>query len=134
MSDEKSRDQRLAEHEAKQKARADEEKKRRELVEDLEMRFDAELDGPRGKAFEIIETADGPIVVAPLEQMVTFKKFSESKKTSADIENFVRPHVKHPAAIDYMRMIDSRPVYAVRCANALFTLYGGKSDEEAGKF
>src|SRR5690348_7320700 len=120
MSDDKTREQKRAEFEQKQKDRADAEQKRRDLVEDLDMRFDDELGGARGKAFEIVETPDGPIVVAPLGQMVTFKKFSDSKKLTADIENFVLPHVKHPDAKTYLDMIGKRPVYAVRCANALF--------------
>lgn len=131
--EEKTREQRLAEHQAKQAARAEEKRKRQELVEDLEMRFDEELGGARGREFEIVETEDGPIVVV-LGPEVLFKKFSDSKKTQVDVENFVRPLVKYPDGATYAGMVAKRSAYAIRCANALCTLYGVKSEDESGKY
>jgi hypothetical protein len=133
MSDQaKTREQRVAEFEARKKARAEEEKAASTLIEDLEMKFDEEL-GARGKEFEIVETQDGPIVLA-LGTQVAFKKFNDSKKSQGDCENFVRPCVKFPDAGKVMAMFDKRPVYAVRCANALATLYGMKTEDENGKY
>lgn len=133
MSEEKTREQRLAEFNAAKSARDTAEAKRlREEVEDVEMKFDAEM-GPRGREWDLIETQDGPIVVV-LGSQVTFKKFSESKKTQIDVENFVRPLVKYPDAAKYMAIVEKRPAYAVRAANALCTLYGVKSEDEDGKF
>lgn len=134
MSDEpKTRDQKIAEFQAaKAEREAADAKRLREEVEDLEMRFDAEL-GPRGQDWEIVETPDGAIVVA-IGTVVAWKKFSESKMTMLDVENFVRPLVKYPEAARYMALVDKRPAYAVRCANALATLYGAKGDQTTGKF
>lgn len=132
MSDEKTNEQRRAEFEARKKALADEEKAFSDLVEDLEMKFDEEF-GPRGKEFEIVETKEGPIVVV-LGAQVTFKKFSDSKKSQGDCETFVRACAKYPDAGKLMALFDKRPVYAVRCANALSTLYGMKSEAENGKY
>ena len=132
-TEEKSREDKLAEFQRmKDKRIADEARRLREEVEDVEMRFDTEL-GPRGKEWDIVETQDGPIVVV-LGAQLMFKKFSDSKKTQIDVENFVRPLVKYPDAAKYMALVDKRPAYAVRCANALCTLYGVKSEEDDGKF
>lgn len=132
MSEEKTREQRIAEFEARKKQRLEDERKMRELVEDLEMKYDEEL-GPRGKEWEMIETEDGPIVVI-LGTLSAFKKFSESKKTQIDVENFVRPLVKYPDGKAYAELVDKRPVYAVRLANALGTLYGMKDEARGGKY
>ena len=131
-TEEKTREQRVAEFEARKKARAEDEKASAQIVEDLEMKYDEEL-GARGKEFEIVETQDGPIVVA-LGAQVTFKKFNDSKKSQGDCENFVRACAKYPDGAKLLALFDKRPVYAVRCANALSTLYGMKSEAENGKY
>lgn len=133
MSQEKTREERLAEFQATKAAReASEEKRLREELEDVEMKFDADR-GPRGREWDLVMTQDGPIVV-DIGTELEFKKFSESKKTQIDVENFVRPRVRYPDAAKYMALASKRPAYAVRVANALCTLYGVKSQEQDGKF
>lgn len=133
MSNEtKTLEQRKAEFEARKVQREKDAEAVREKIELVALDFDERL-GPRGADWEMIETTEGPIVVVVGSQSA-FKKFQESKKGPTDVENFVRPLVKYPEAKDYAAMVDKRPVYAIRCANALGTLYGMKGESESGKF
>jgi hypothetical protein len=105
----------------------------RELeVLELETRLEKEL-GPRGAYFEIVETLEGPIAVK-LGEAVLHTRFQASKIQDADVHEYVFPSVVHPTKEKYLEIVGRRPGVALRCANALATLYGAKANADAGKF
>ncbi|MBX3218919.1 MAG: hypothetical protein KF795_00285 [Labilithrix sp.] len=105
----------------------------RELeVLELDGRLEQEL-GPRGAYFEIVETLEGPIAVK-LGEAVLHTRFQASKIQDADVHEYVFPNVVHPSKEKYLEIVGRRPGVALRCANALATLYGAKANGEAGKF
>lgn len=118
--------------EAKEAARAEAAAERElevlELEEDLEKKH-----GPRGSYFEIVETAEGPIAVK-LGEGVLHTRFAESKVTPTDIHDYVFPCVVHPSREKYLEIVGRRPAVALRCANALASLYGAKASADAGKY
>ncbi len=101
-------------------------------VLELESRFEGDL-GERGAAFEIVTSADGPIVLKLPEAVLT-TRFLESKVTAADVHDFVMPCVVHPSKDDYRAIIAKRPLVANRCATALLSLAGAKKESDAGKY
>lgn len=101
-------------------------------VLELESRFESEL-GERGAAFEIVTSADGPIVVKLPEAVLT-TRFLDSKVTAADVHDFVMPCVVHPSKDDYRAIVAKRPLVANRCATALLSLAGAKKESDAGKY
>jgi hypothetical protein len=103
-------------------------------VLELEAKYEKEL-GPRGVDFEIVDTVEGPIVVK-LGEAVLHTRFQSKgdKYTDADVFDYVDPCVVHPSKEKFREMIGRKPVFAVRCASALATLFGAKSDEDNSKF
>lgn len=99
---------------------------------DLESKLEGEL-GPRGEHFEIVETVEGPIAVK-LGEGILHTRFQASKVTDTDIHDYVFPCVVHPSKEKYLEIVGRRPGIALRCANALATLYGAKAQAEAGKY
>lgn len=105
----------------------------RELeVLELEERLDTEF-GLRGVFYEIVETLEGAIAVK-LGEAVLHTRFQASKIQDADVHEYVFPNVVHPAKEKYLEIVARRPGVALRCANALATLYGAKANADAGKF
>jgi hypothetical protein len=107
-----------------------------ELVKlQLEDRFEKDLNGRRGQAFEIVdvsELGEGHIVVK-LGEDVLFNAFKASKMDVVDLDSFVTPCVKYPSIDQYRQIVKRRAFIADRCANALGTLYGIKAEADAGK-
>lgn len=99
-----------------------------ELEEKLESMY-----GPRGQAFEIVETIDGPIAVK-LGEAVLHTRFQASKVSDTDINDYVFPCVVHPPRETYLALVAKRPGLGLRCASALATLFGAKDARDAGKF
>jgi hypothetical protein len=102
---------------------------------DLEERFEKDLNGRRGQAFEIVdvsELGEGHIVVK-LGEDVLFNAFKASKMSVVDLDAFVTPSLVYPSVDDYRKAVKRRPFIADRCANALGTLYGLKAEADAGK-
>jgi hypothetical protein len=118
--------------EAREAARAAEAAARELEVLELEEKLEKEL-GPRGVYFEIVETLEGPVAVK-LGEAVLHTRFQASKVTDQDMHEYVFPNVVHPAKEKYLEAVGRRPGIALRCANALATLYGAKANTEAGKF
>jgi hypothetical protein len=121
-----------ASKDAREKMKAEETASRELEVLELEERFEKEL-GPRGSFFEVVETVDGPIVLK-LGEAVLHTRFAESKVTPNDIHDYVFPCVAYPTKEKFLEIVGRRPGLALRCANALATLYGAKANAEAGKF
>ncbi len=117
---------------AREKSKAEAAQARELESLELEEKYDKEL-GPRGAFFEIVDTIEGPIVLK-LGEAVLHTRFSESKVTAADIHEYVYPCVVHPTKEKYLEIVGRRPALALRCANALATLYGAKANADAGKF
>jgi hypothetical protein len=102
---------------------------------ELEERFEKELNGRRGQAFEIVDVSDlgeGHIIVK-LGEDVLFNAFKASKMNVVDIDAFVTPCVVYPSIDQYRQTVKRRSFIADRCANALGTLYGLKAESDAGK-
>lgn len=106
-------------------------------VRELEtLELEAKLEdmfGPRGQAFELVETLEGPIAVK-LGEGILHTRFQASKMDDAAIDEYVRPCVAHPTKEKYLEMVGRRPGLALRCASALATLYGAKDARDSGKF
>jgi len=114
------------------KAEADAAVARELEVLELEDKLVKEL-GPRGVEFEIVETVEGPIAVKRGEA-VLHQRFQTSKVDEAAIDEYVRPCVVSPAKEKYLEIVNRRPGIAVRCASALASLYGVKSERDTGKY
>ncbi|MDQ2782607.1 MAG: hypothetical protein M3Y26_08770 [Actinomycetota bacterium] len=125
------REKKLALDEARAKAR-----EARELEGlELELRFSDEL-GPRGAAFEMVDSGDlgEGFLVVKLGSEVLLKRFVASKTTTPeDISQFVRPCLVHPAPELFDEIVSRRPALASRAAHALMNLFGLKKEDEAGK-
>ena len=121
---------------AKREARATEEAESAELEKfDLIERFEKELHGRLGRAFEVVDlTALGEgFVVVKLGDQVHWRTFESSKMNAMDTDVFVVPCVVHPSIDEYRKVIVRRPFVATRCATALAGLYGVKSKDDLGK-
>lgn len=105
----------------------------RELeILELEAKLEGEL-GPRGEAFEIVETVEGPIAIK-LGEAVLYQRFQASKFTEADTNDFVFSCVVHPSQAKYQEIVGKRPGIAGRCALALGSLFGVRREADAKKF
>lgn len=126
----KLQDEKAAREEQRRKAKV----KRDLLVLELESKYESDL-GPRGQGFEIVAEnhPEGPIVVK-LAEAVAHKKLTSSKLLMEDVEHYVLPCVVYPERDRYLQIVGSRPEIRNRCANALFTLQGAKTEADAGKF
>lgn len=109
---------------------------RKEL--ELEDQFEEEL-GPRGEAFEIVNTPhDGPIAIRRGEP-VLFKRFQASMPGDKDptpeaLHAFVSPCLIYPEKAVFNDIVGKRPQITMRMANALCTLMGAKESSDRGKF
>lgn len=110
----------------------------RELQEcELILKYEKEL-GPRGREFELVSTQEGPIVIRRGE-FVLYKAFQESmvnrdQPSPEAVHSYVSPCVVFPSREAFNKIVDERPHYAVRCANALLLLHGAKEITDRGKF
>lgn len=89
--------------------------------------------GKQGKAFAVIVTDLGAVIVkrAPAP---TYKKFQdEGDYKFLALEKLVFPLVEHPDRTTFERMIDEQPHILVRCGNAVGELAGVRSEAQAGK-
>jgi hypothetical protein len=106
---------------------------------ELENRLEDEGKGPRGIHFELVDGgADGPIAVR-LGEMILYKRFTATMKgdkepSHEDLVAYVTPCVLHPDRQAFLALVDKKPVLAMRCANALTTLFGAKDEDARGKF
>lgn len=118
---------------AKRESEREAEAQARELQElELEDKYSTDL-GPRGKAFEMVVTEHG-IVVVKLGDAATYKRYMASDKDAAEsIHQFVAPNVVFPSREEYGRLTVERPFVGVKCAGALLSLYGVKEDARAKK-
>jgi hypothetical protein len=110
----------------------------RELEElELEAKLEGELGGPRGSAFEIVRTLDG-LVAVKLGSAIVHTKFQAAAEkggiTERALHDYVFPNVAHPSPDAYLAMVGKRPGTAVRCADALATLYGAKAGADDAKY
>lgn len=137
-TEEKPLEERMAELRAKKDAidAAREVARKVRAVEEmeLEVRFDGEL-GSRGTMFELVDSGDldEGFIVVKLGPEVLWKRFTSSKTTNEDVHELVRPCVVHPSPAKYDEIVARRPALGVRAANALATLFGVKSETNAGK-
>lgn len=132
-------------------AKGDREKRRREEEEantlevlELESKFESTT-GVRGIDFEILDLSvkdsDGayvgrlgpPVVLVRAKSSIIHKKYTSGKITEVTTYDYVTPHVEFPKKEDFVAVYDKHPVVLTRCANALVTLYGAKSEERGGK-
>jgi hypothetical protein len=101
---------------------------------ELEERFEQEL-GPIHKAFDIVRTIEGPIVLK-LGEAVLFKTFKSKFKPEPSLEDmhqFVHPCVAHPAKDKFLDWTGRYAALLVTCANTLTTLYQGGEIDTQGK-
>lgn len=108
---------------------------------ELEDQFEAELGGPRGKAFEIIDAnAVGcGFLVVKLIAGIAFKRFRDAinnPKTDHDkaIFDFVFPAVVYPSQDTFKKINVDRPQVTNRCSDALIALFGAKDADQMGKY
>jgi len=116
----------------KDAARAKEERARRMRIELLEQAMEQETGGRMGEAFAILDTSEGPIVVAR-GPAVLHKRFRESKMKDADVHDFVTPCVAHPDKPKFLEIVDRCPGLMVVVANALADLYMARAEVVSGK-
>jgi hypothetical protein len=102
----------------------------------LEEKFETELGGPVGRAFDIVDASglgEG-YVVLKLGEAALLNAFMSAKENDAvTTEAFVLPNVVHPTRDEYRKLVMRRPVIAARCAGALVELYGLKAKDDQGK-
>lgn len=112
----------------------------RELEElELEAKLEGELGGSRGSAFEIVRTLDGLVAVklGPAILHTKFQAAASNDKVGLNertLHDYVFPNVAHPSQDAYLAMVAKRPGTAVRCADALATLYGAKASNDDAKY
>ncbi len=128
-------DQQLADAEkaATERAKARSLAVQRRRIEELELeaKFETEL-GPRGSAFEIVRTVEGPIVVK-LNDVTFFKKFAASAKEEADVFAFVKTAIAHPSADKFSEITGRRGELLGVVGITLRGLHIGAEDVERGK-
>ena len=108
----------------------------RELEEfNLEQKYEAELGGPRGVAFELVDATafGGGFVVLKLGARVLWTRLQASKVTDGDIQDFCAPCVVHPSKEDFKALVMARPGLLGACGKALGRLYGVEYADERGK-
>jgi hypothetical protein len=136
VSDDAKRLEELRANKERREAERRAEAERLEL-ELLELEEKSEAEGlARGRDFEIIDCREhGEGIVAVKRGLaVVHKKFVNSKQTDTDLDHYVTPNLIAPDAKKYREIVERRPFIAIRCANALATLYGMKKGEDAGKY
>lgn len=141
MEKEKDVSERLIEARKAKEERAATRAKADELLElhvlELEERFERELNGVRGKAFYILVTTEGPIVVKRGESVI-YKRFEQSQKgdaqtTEKQLLDLVTPCVVFPDKDRFIEIVTHLKGLPLRLANPLLDLYRGKEVDEAGK-
>lgn len=105
-----------------------------ELLEaDLEERFERELNGERGRAFFILATTEGPVVVKRGESVI-YKRFEAAKDPNEKaLLDLVTPCVVYPDKERFTEILGILKGLPLRLANPLLDLYRGKEVDEAGK-
>lgn len=131
--------ERLAELQAKKAAReakrlVDGDAQELALLEAEQKYVDQNLE--RGRDFEIIDCQEHgePVIVIKRGAAVVYTKFAASKMGPTDLDAFVTPNLLEPDVATYRAIVERRPQIAVRCGNAVATLYGVKKEADSGKF
>lgn len=88
--------------------------------------------GPRGHAFDMINTTEGAIAFR-LGEAVLLKRFRDSKQGEVELHDFITPCIVHPAKEAYLEILGRRPGLAIVIANKLCDLYAAKAEDDAGK-
>jgi len=110
----------------------------RDLEEELEDKFSRDLDGFRGKDFEIVSSLEGPVVLRRTE-LVAYKAFMGSMK-AADLfpsheaqSRYVMGAVLFPESDKAANLFVRFPGLLTTCANVLMALHNGKAKDAEGK-
>jgi hypothetical protein len=114
-------------------ARAAEAKARELEALELEERFESEL-GPRGVAFELVETEVGNFVVARPDYLVAKSFLDKDERSSEDTSAFVAPCIRFPAQADYRVVTQSHGGIVHRCCLAALAMYEAKRATVSGKY
>lgn len=111
-----------------------------ELVEgELELKFEKDLAGTRGVAFEIIGTPDGFIVVK-LGEWVHYKRFMASKRDASgiplaeDMVTFALANLVYPDREKFLAITNRYGAVATRCSNAIAAMHQGRNKDDEGKY
>lgn len=96
-------------------------------VLELEERLIAELGGPRGEAFEIIDITGEPLVAVKVGPAVLFKQLQDSKASLDDLQRFVTACLVTPDKAAFATTVERKAGALVRCSEALVTLYRGEA-------
>jgi hypothetical protein len=127
----------LLRRKADREAKLDEEAEARQLLElELEEQYSASL-GPRGQAFEIVTSVEGPVVVK-IGDDLGFKKMRTAYDNgkSPNVEQlfaYVAPCVVYPERAKFAEIIARRPGLLVACSDAEAILHRGVEREVRGK-
>lgn len=103
---------------------------------ELEAKYEPEL-GPMGKAFFILTTTMGPVVIKRGDSVV-YKRFEALQKadkatTEKSLLDLIVPCLVYPDKDTFIGMVDELKGLPVRLATRLVDLYQGKEVEDAGK-
>ena len=100
----------------------------------LEEKLEAELGGPRGRAFQIIDIAGEPLVAVKPGPSVLVKQLRESKGNLDDLQRFVVPCLVQPDKTTFAEIVERHGLALVRVADALVDLFKGEADVEGKKY
>jgi hypothetical protein len=117
----------------KQAARAAAQEARELETLQLEEKLEAELGGPRGLAFQIVDAEGEPLIVVKPGAAVLIKRLRESKGTFDDVQGFVTPCVHSPDKATFAAIIERKALVLIRCSDALVALYRGEAESESKK-
>ncbi len=105
---------------------------------DLEEKYEADL-GPRGQAFEMVDSQFGIVVVRPVAAIVT-KRFNERVAKLGDRPiplqdalEYVGPALLHPSREDFVELCKRAEGLAYRCCLALQDLAGARQSDDLSK-
>lgn len=124
---------------AKRDADTEAEKERRELATlDLEEKWEKELGGKRGEAFEIVDGGTAGLIVLAVKQggAVFHKQFMASAQKEITLEacqRWTMACVVEPAPTELVASVGERVGIYTVCANKLVALYEGGRFREMGK-
>lgn len=101
----------------------------------LEEELEKKLAGPRGIAFDIINTEVGLFAVRKPEFVVAkrFNSIPAEKRHDEEVIQFVTPCVVFPDAAAFRMVIQEHGGIAWRCALSLLSMYEAKVTERLGK-
>jgi hypothetical protein len=103
---------------------------------ELELSLSTKL-GPRGEAWDMLATSEGPIAVK-LGEAVLYKKLRACYKgtnepTLEDLESFVLPSLVSPSRDRFLEIVDKRPAVYLALSSLLADLYVAKERDTRGK-